>query len=429
MSKKIVIVGAGYTGTLVAKNLAKKFPDPKSAEVTLIDRHPFHTMMTELHEVAAARVEEDSIRVDLNEIFKNKNVNFVVDEIASIDFQEQIVKTEKGQYSYDYLTIATGSKPTYYGVKGAEEHCKALWSYEDANELRSHIEMIFELARKEADDAEREKLLTFCVVGAGFTGVEMAGELAEWIPSLCLKNNISQKEVRIIECDLLDRVVPTLPEELSEKVKGRLTSMGVEILLKTNVLEVGYDFLVVQMPDKEVEIPTKTVIWTAGIEGSELVEELAEYFPVAGRLRVAANEYLQAKDMEGIYVGGDNLFREYNNVPVAQVVENAEQTADVIANNIYVDVTGRGDYHAYQPAFHGVMVCVGGRYGVANVGLPNKMFQLSSLPAMSAKHFMNVFYLTKVAGVKRACEYLKHEFLRVPDKRHFLAPRFKQPWQ
>lgn len=428
MGKKIVIIGAGYTGTLVAKNMARKFPDKRSASITLIDRNSFHTMMTELHEVAAGRVHESSIRIELAAIFKKDNVNLVQDEVESIDFKEKVVKSKNGSYDYDILVIATGSKPTYYGTKGAKEYSFSLWSYEDAIALREHIEEQFKLARKEKDKEKRKAILTFVVAGAGLTGVEMTGELAEWVPSLCSKHGILQRDVQIIESDLLERVVPTLPAELSAKIKARLTEMGVQVLLKTKVVEIGPDSITIENGDKTEKIFTKTVIWTAGIEGSELVEEKAKELPIAGRLRIEANEFLQAKGMKNIYVGGDNLFRIYDGMPVLQCVENAEQSAEVIAHNISIDLGRVGNYKRYQPEFHGIMVCVGGRYGAAHVGLPYMKFKLPSLPAMGAKHFMNLVYLTQVAGTRRAAEYLMHEFVAVPERRNFLYPRLNQPW-
>jgi len=183
--KKIVIIGGGYAGVLTAKKLAKKFRKDDNTSVTLIDKNPFHTMLTELHEVAAGRVDEDSIRISFKKIFAGRKVQFVQDLVESVDFAKKTVHGQKGTYEYDYLVMAAGSRPTYFCIPGAEKYSLPLWSYEDAIRLREHILDCFRQAAAEIDERKRRRLLTFHVVGAGLTGVEMAGELAEYVPILC----------------------------------------------------------------------------------------------------------------------------------------------------------------------------------------------------------------------------------------------------
>ncbi len=180
METRIVIIGAGYAGVLTAKKLAKRFKKNNIQDVTvsIIDKNPFHTMLTELHEVAACRVDEDSIKISLRKIFSGRKVNVILDTVKSIDFDSATVVGETGAYDYDYLVLAAGSRPTYFGVEGAEAHSFKLWSYQDAVVLKEHIHDMFRKAARETDIEEKKRLLHFNVVGAGFTGVEMAGELA-----------------------------------------------------------------------------------------------------------------------------------------------------------------------------------------------------------------------------------------------------------
>ena len=131
-TKQIIVLGGGYGGILAAKNLGKLFKKDDSVEVTLIDKKPYHTMLTELHEVAADRVPEDSIRIEFEKVFAKRKVDFVLDEITDIDFKANTLKSENNTYKYDYLVLGTGCKPTYFGIPGAEEYTKKLWSYEDA---------------------------------------------------------------------------------------------------------------------------------------------------------------------------------------------------------------------------------------------------------------------------------------------------------
>ena len=132
MSTKIVILGAGYAGIHAAKKLAKKYKKNKDIEITLIDKNPYHTLMTELHEVAGGRVPEESVKIDLYRIFNRTKVNVVVDKIEKIDEENQVVETAKGEYEYDYLMIGIGNQPAFFGIEGVEEHGFTLWSLEDA---------------------------------------------------------------------------------------------------------------------------------------------------------------------------------------------------------------------------------------------------------------------------------------------------------
>lgn len=424
--KNIVIVGAGYAGVLTAKKLAKKFKKNEDVNITIIDKNPFHTMLTELHEVAANRVDEDSIKMSLNKIFAGRRVNIKLDTVQSIDFEGKKVLGKAESYDYDYLVLAAGSKPTYFGVPGAEEFAFKLWSYDDAVKLKDHIHNCFREAARETDIEEKRRLLNFYVVGAGFTGVEMVGELAEYVPILCEKFEIDREDVTITNVDVLERTVPISPEKLSAKVEKRLAKMGVDVILKTGVCGMGKDYIELRQNDACVRKPTNTVIWTAGIESADITSEAAKTLSSANRGRIKLDKYLRSVDDENVYVVGDNMLYtpEGSDTPVPQMVENCEQSAKTAARNIAVAITGEGEMEEYKPKFHGVMVCVGGRYGVARVGLPNLMFNLPSFLAMFAKHFINIIYFVQVLGWNKIFSYLKHEFFTIRNNRSFVGGHF-----
>src|SRR5690606_3764926 len=140
LMKRIVVLGGGYGGVLTTKKLAKLLKRHRDYRIMLIDKKPYHTLLTELHEVAANRVDEASIKIELKKIFAGfSNVDVVLDEISNIDFENQKLKSEIATYSYDYLVIGTGSKPIFWGIPGAEEYSLTLWSYEDTMKLKEHI--------------------------------------------------------------------------------------------------------------------------------------------------------------------------------------------------------------------------------------------------------------------------------------------------
>jgi NADH dehydrogenase len=426
MEKKIVIVGAGYSGILTAKKLAKKFKKNSDVSITIIDKNPFHTMLTELHEVAANRVDEDSIKISLKKVFAGRKVDVKLDTVTSIDFNKKTVVGSGTSYKYDVLVLAAGSKPTFYGVPGAEEYTFKLWSYEDAIVLKDHIHNTFRKAACEPNAEVRKKLLSFYVVGAGFTGVEMIGELAEYVPILCEKYEINRQEVTMVNVDGLSRPIPNLPEKLSAKVAKRMNKMGIELIMNATVSAVGSDFIELKQNDKVLHNTAGTIIWAAGIQSADLTQEAGKTLELTRGGRIQVDTYLRSVKDENVYITGDNMFYipEGEERPVPQMVENCEQCADVAAHNIACAITGQGSMEVYKPSFHGVMVCIGGRYGVAHVGLPNHFFSLPSFFAMFAKHFINIIYFIQVLGWNKIFSYIKHEFFTVRNCRSFVGGHF-----
>lgn len=427
METKIVIIGAGYAGVLTAKKLEKKLKKNKDVSITIIDRNPFNTMLTELHEVAACRVDEDSIRMDLDKIFAGRKVNVVLDSVENIDFETQTVVGTNNSYNYDYVVIATGSKPTFFGIEGAKENTYTLWSYDDAVILRDRIHDVFLEAAKEADLEKRKELLTFYVVGAGFTGVEMMGELAEYVPILCAEYHIPQEHVTLVNVDAMDRTVPVLPVKLSNKVQRRLEKMGVEVLLNAKVKKITEDSITLEVNGQEQTNAVNTVIWTAGIESSEVSTESGKELDAAQRGgRIQTDEFLRALNHEHVYVVGDNLWIVVDGEerPVPQMVENAEHSAGTAAKNIIKSIKGDSNLEAYNPSFHGMMVCIGGRYGVAHVGAGKFFINLPSFFAMFSKHFINLVYFVQVLGWNKCFSYMKHEFFTIRHKRSFVGGNF-----
>ncbi len=411
--RRIVVLGAGYGGVMTAKKLAKRLKKDRDIRITLIDKNPYHTLLTELHEVAAGRVDETSVRVDLQKVFAGfKNVEVVLDEITDIDFRSRTLHSDRRQYNYDYLVIGTGSKPCFFGIPGAEEHAFTLWSHEDAVRLRDHIEAMFRKAACEKDPERRRDLLSFVVVGAGFTGVEMVGELAEQANVLARKTGVDRSDVRLYLVDMVQRILPMLPESLSRKAVRRLEKMGVQLMTGNPITEVMAGGVRVG----ENEVRAGTVIWTAGVEGSDLVGRLD--LQQKGRKRIVANDMLQAVDDDRVYVIGDNLFfiPEGSEQPVPQMVENAEHSAELVAHNIVSDLKN-GKKKPYRPKFHGTMVSIGSRYGVAYVGSPKRKFSLSGRMAMLVKHLINMLYLAQVCGFHKVWSYLSHEFFQIKDRR------------
>ena len=158
-NEKIIILGGGYAGIQAAKKLHKLFRKKDSVSITLIDRNPFHTLITELHEVAGSRVDEDAIKIPYKMIFEFTNVNVINDNIERINPEEQTVFLRNNKLNYDYLIIATGSEASSFNIPGIDEHAFKLWSLEDALKIKNHIVHMFKTASEEQDTDKRKTCL------------------------------------------------------------------------------------------------------------------------------------------------------------------------------------------------------------------------------------------------------------------------------
>jgi NADH dehydrogenase len=425
--KEILIIGGGYGGIAAAKKLGKQYKHREDVGVTVIDRHPYHTLMTELHEVAGHRVDPESVRVAYAKIFGASKVKVVVDRIVSVDFERKEARSEARRYGYDYLVVGSGAEPEYFGIPGIREHSFTLWSYDDAMKLRHHLEEIFERAVGEQDRMKRERMLTFVVAGGGFTGIEMAGELVEWRDGMCAKWLVGKSEVRIAVVEALPNILPMLEEDLREKVAWYLKEHGAELL--TNTAIVGADAGVVKLKDGSV-LETGTFIWTAGVTGSAFADALGvakgpygKDIPAGGdgpakrnrQGRLLATDEMRSVDYPEVFPVGDNLWFMEEGKPLPQIVETAVQTGETAAHNIIAGIEG-GEGKKFKSNYHGFMVSVGGKYAVSNaMGI-----KLSGFLAMAMKHIVNLHYLIGVAGLNQCWEYIKHEFLDMEGGRSFV---------
>ncbi|MDD4450524.1 MAG: NAD(P)/FAD-dependent oxidoreductase, partial [Sphaerochaeta sp.] len=409
--KQIVVLGGGYAGVHAAKTLHKAFKKHQDkVEITLIDKNRHHILMTELHEVAGNRVEEDSVKISFDRIFSGKMVNVVQDTIIDIDFKNQTLKGDRASYGYDQLIIGTGATTADFNIPGVKEHAFYLWSLEDALRIRCHIEQVVKDASREADSEKRRQMLTFVVAGGGFTGIELVGELTEWLPILCKENGIDfKKEGRLISAEALGSILNMLPEKPRAKAVKYLEKQGVEIKLNSLITQVDAEGFTTKSGEV---IKTKTLVWTCGVRGTEFCEKLPLTDGKIGRKLV--NEYMQSPDYQNVYLVGDGMWFLENNRAVPQIVEAAEQTAKTAADGVIYAVKSELGLKAEHPKpfksnFHGFMVSIGGKYAVSHTA----GMSLSGFFAMALKHMVNIYYQSGVCGVNGAWAYIKHEILEI----------------
>ena len=428
--KKIVILGAGYAGVLIAKKLEKRLRKMKKLsqiEITIIDKNPFHTMLTELHEVAAWRVDEEAIRMDLKKIFAGRDVKVVQDVIINPDYKNNKLIGEESTYDYDYLVMASGCKSTFWGVPGAKEHSYPLWSFEEATILRDHIMKMFRKASIEKNVARKKELLTFFIVGAGFTGVEMAGELAELAPILCKRFFIDPRFLDISIIDMLPEPMPFMHKKSIDRTIKRLNKMNVTQIYNASVKQVKKDGLTYAVENEEVFKKSKTIIWVAGTEGSDIAMKSEELGVVEkSRGRIQTDHHLRSTQFQNVFIAGDNMYfiPEGQKNPVPQMVENCEHCAPIIAKNLISEIFDGRAVEKYKPAFKGAMVSIGGKYATAYGGLPGLFIVMPSFIAMFAKHFINILYFIQVLGWNKIFKYLQNQFFTIRDNRSFVGGHF-----
>ncbi|HAP5998609.1 TPA: NAD(P)/FAD-dependent oxidoreductase [Enterococcus faecalis] len=410
--QNIVVVGAGYAGVSATKFLAKKFKKDTDVTITLIDRHSYHTMMTELHEVAGGRVEPEAIQYDLQRLFsRKKNVKLVTDTVTGIDKENKVVKTLAGSYPFDQLILGMGGEPNDFGTPGVKENGFTLWSFDDAVKIRHHIEATVAKAAIEPDAEVRKAMLTFVVCGSGFTGIEMVGELIDWKDCLAKDAKIDPDEITLMVVEAMPTILNMLSRNDAAKAERYLEKKNVQLLLNSPIVEVAADHI--KLKDGS-EVPTHTLIWTAGVKATS---DAADFGLEAARgSRLVANEYMQAKGYEdkNIYIIGDLVYYEETpNTPTPQIVQAAEQTGHTAAANIVADIKG-GEKHAFKGNYQGFMVSIGAKWGVAN--LFDKI-HLSGFLAIIMKHIVNLKYFFDIRSGYYMFQYIMHEIFHIKDDR------------
>lgn len=359
--QRVVIVGAGFGGLWAAKALAET-----DTQVLLLDKHNYHTFLPLLYQVAAAELEPELIARSVRSIVRGQeNLRFAMTEVQRIDLEAQTVHGSDQSYAYDYLIVALGSTTNFFGTPGAQEHCFTLKSVEEGVTLRNHILSCVERAASLRGDAadERRRLLTFVIIGGGPTGVEYAGALAELLyqpldkdyPELELR-----KEAKVILIEALDGLLLTIGG--GGYARQRLSGMGVDVRTGSKVAAITDRD--VTLADGTV-IPSTSAVWTAGVRGETLAEDLA--LPRVRGGRIPVQPTLQVNGHDHVFVIGDLAYLEQDGVMLPGVAQVAMQQGVHAAQNITRHQLGQ----LLQP-FHyrdkGAMATIGRNAAIARFG-------------------------------------------------------------
>jgi NADH:quinone reductase (non-electrogenic) len=340
---RVLILGGGFGGLWAARTLARA-----PVRITLVDRANHHLFQPLLYQVATAGLSAPDIAAPLRHLLRSQaNVEVRLDEVRHIDTAARRVTLAGGTLDYDFLIVATGATHTYFGHDDWSKHAPGLKTLDDAFVMRRKVLEAFEDAEREADPALRQSWLEFVVIGAGPTGVELAGTLAE-IARHTLRDEFRRIDPRNARIHLVEagpRVLPSMPEALSASAKRQLEKLGVEVHLGEAVTAVD---------DEGVEvggrrIATQTVLWAAGVAASPLGRDLSDHCDRAGRVPVQPD--LSLADHPEVFVAGDLATVIQDGKPVPGIAPAAKQMGAYAAHAILDRIAGRTPkpfrYHDY----------------------------------------------------------------------------------
>ena len=361
---RVVIVGGGFGGLNAAKGLGKV-----SVDVALFDRNNYHLFQPLLYQVAAAVLSPAEIAEPIRKILsRQRNCRVYLNRVDAVDLERRMVRHEGGENRYDYLVLAAGATHSYFGHDEWEGHAPGLKTIDDALEIRRRILLAFEEAEQEADSETRRAKLTFVVVGAGPTGVELAGALKEIAASTIPRDfrNIDTTTARVVLLEGADRVLSGMDPILSRRAQQDLERLGVEVRTQALVTEVGAQG--VRVGDEFFS--AANVFWAAGVQASPLAQSLGVTLDARGRVPVATD--LSLPGHPEVFIVGDLAVARTEKFPdglpgMAQAaIQGGRYVARVIADEVHSG-TAPGDRPAFRFRDKGTMATIGRDRAVAEV--------------------------------------------------------------
>jgi NADH dehydrogenase len=375
----VVILGGGFGGLYAARSLLDA-----PVRVTVVDRQNHHLFQPLLYQVATATLSPGEIASPIRGLL-GREATVLLAEVTGVDVAGKRVLLADGELSYDYLVIATGATHSYFGHDEWAKHALGLKTVDDALEIRRRVLLAFEMAEREPDPVRRRELLTFVIIGAGPTGVEMAGALAEISRHTLTRDfhNIDPTQARILLLEGLPRVLPVYPEHLSEKARRSLEKLGVEVRTDTRVTQIDETGVYIG----EEHIRARSIIWAAGVAASPVARSLGVELDRAGRVKVAP--VLTLPGRQDVFVIGDLAHFVQDGQPIPGVAPAAMQQGKQAARNIRRQLQGQ-PMEAFRYWDRGTYAVIG--RGKA-VGVAFRRFESSGFSAWLAWLGIHVLFL------------------------------------
>lgn len=382
---RIVILGAGYGGIVTAIRLQKEL-NYNEADVTLVNKHDYHYITTHLHMPAAGTDKPENARVDITKLIDEYKIDFVKSTVTQIKLDDQKIILEDSAISYDYLVIGLGGEPETFGIPGLQEYAMNIRSINSVRLIREHIEYQFAKYKREP---HRLDYLTFVVGGAGFTGIEFIGELADRIPRLCAEFDVDPSLVRIYNIEAAPTVLPGFDSELVEYAMKVLEDKGVTFKIATAIQECTPQGVILATGE---EIRSSTVIWTGGIRGNRM---LAEAGLETMRGRVVVDPYLRTKEYENVYVIGDcSIVMNPEGRPYPPTAQIATQQGQTCSYNLVASIRN-APLKEFKFQNKGVVASLGKGEAIGVVG----KYKMKGATAAFMKKLVDMRYLFIIGGI------------------------------
>lgn len=360
---RIIVIGGGFAGISFIKKLQRE-----NVQIVLFDRHNYHTFQPLLYQVSTAGLEPDSIAYPLRKIFrKNRDFHFRMAEVESINTRDQTIFTSIGNLKYDYLVIATGTRTNFFGNESIAQNSMPMKTVPQALNIRSLMLQNIEKADMVTDEFERKRLLNFVIAGAGPTGVELAGALAEFRKGI-LENDypeLDEDEMNVHLIEGQNRVLPPMSDTVSKKAQKFLEKLGVQIHLETIISD--YDGKTVTTKDGK-KLQTATFIWAAGVTGAP-INGIDGEAHVARANRYKVDVYNRVKGFDTVYALGDIALMESTEYPKGhpQVAQPAIQQGKHLGKNFRKMLNGKA-MEPFKYLDKGTMATVGRNKAVVDMG-------------------------------------------------------------
>lgn len=380
--KTVVIVGAGFGGLEAAKALWRA-----PVDVIVVDKQNHHCFQPLLYQVATAALSPADVAWPIRHILRGQaNATVLMAEVTGVDKAAKRLRTKSDALPYDFLVIATGATHSYFGHDAWAKFAPGLKGIEDATRIRRSILLAFEQAELATDEAEQRRLLTFVIVGGGATGVEMAGAIAEIARQTLAMDfrRIDPRTARIILIEAGPRVLPVLPDDLSNYVRRALIHMGVEVM--TSQAVTGCDARGVDTANGRID--AGTIIWGAGVVASPAAMWLDAPHDRAGRVTVAPD--LSVPDHPDIFVIGDAAaVTDPAGRPVPGIAPAAKQMGQYVADSIVARIAGSAEIAPFRYRHQGDLATIGRRAAVVNF----KGFHLKGFIGWAFWSLAHVYFL------------------------------------
>ncbi len=351
----VLVLGAGYGGLTTVVNLQKKL-GANDVDIVLINKNDYHYESTWLHEAAAGTMSPEQVRYDIKSVIDPVKVDFVKASVVGIDVDEKVVTSSVGTHTYDYLVISLGFEGETFGIPGLDKYALSMANVKAARQIREHME--YQFATWSLEEVKDDSRLTIIVGGAGFSGIELLGELGNRVPELCEEFDVPFEKVRVLCVEAAPMVLPGFDEGLVKYAVRQLEAKGIEFSIGTPVVEATEEGVNIKTGEDEFEfIKAGTVIWAAGIRGNHLIEETSIE---SNRARVKVDKDLRAPGYSDVFVVGDCalMINEEINRPFPPTAQIAMQQGEMCATNI-VALIGDQPTSEFVPDLKGSICSLG----------------------------------------------------------------------